>query len=173
MASRFSRPPNLFGNPFAVLARIIEIEHRGDGVHAQAVDVIFVEPEHRTRHQEAADFGAAIVEDVSLPVGMKSLARIGVLVEMRAVEIGEAVRVGREVRRNPVENDADAVLVQVVDQVHEVLRRAEARGGREVAGGLVSPGTVEGMLHHGQELDVGEAHLVDVFGKLAARSRDS
>ena len=109
--------------------------------------------------------GAAVVEDVSLPVGMKSLARVGVLVEMRAVEVGEAVRVGREVRRHPVENDADAVLVQVVDQVHEILRRAVARGGREVSGGLVSPGTVEGMLHDGQEFDVGEAHLADVFGK--------
>ena len=86
-------------------------------------------------------------------------------VEMRAVEVGEAVSVGREVRWNPVEDDADAVLVQVVDQVHEVLRRAVARGGREVSGGLVSPGTVEGMLHHGQKLDVGESHLADVFGK--------
>ena len=109
--------------------------------------------------------GAAVVEDVRLPVGMKSLARVGVFVEMGAVEIGEAVRVGREVRRNPVEDDADAVLVQVVDQIHEILRRAVARGGREVSGGLVSPGTVEGVLHHGQELDVGESHLADVFGE--------
>ncbi len=60
---------------------------------------------------------------------------------------------------------ADAVLVQVVDQIHEILRRAVARRGREVAGGLVSPGTVKGMLHHGQELDVREAHLIDVFGE--------
>ena len=45
------------GNPLALLARIVEIEHGGDGVHAQAVDVIFVEPEHGARHQEAADFG--------------------------------------------------------------------------------------------------------------------
>ena len=153
------------GNPLALLARVVEIEHGGDGVHAQAVDVIFVEPEHGARHQEAAHFGAAVVEDVRLPVGMEALARVGVLVEVRAVEVGEAVRVGREVRRHPVENDADAVLVQVVDQVHEILRRAVARGGREVAGGLISPGTVERMLHHRQELDVGEAHLVDVFGE--------
>ena len=153
------------GNPFALLARVIEIEHGGDGIHAQAVDVIFVEPEHGARHQEAADFGATIIKDVSLPVGMKSLAGVGVFVEMGAVEVGEAVLVGREVRRDPVEDHADAVLVQVVDQVHEILRRAVARGGREVSGGLVSPGTVEGMLHHGQELDVGESHLVDVFGE--------
>ena len=100
---------------------------------------------------------------------MESLARVGVFVEMRAVEVGQAVPVGREVRRHPVENHADAVLVQVVDQVHEILRRAVARRGSEVAGGLVSPGTVERMLHDRQELDVGEAHLVDVFGESRRR----
>jgi hypothetical protein len=108
------------------LARVVEIEHGGDRVHAQAVDVIFVEPEHGARHQEAAHFRAAVIEDVRLPVGMESLTRVGVLVEMSAVEVGETVGVGREVRRHPVEDDGDAVLVQVVDQVHEILRRAVA-----------------------------------------------
>ena len=70
---------------------------------------------------------------------MKALARIGVLVEVRAVEVGEAVLVVGEVRRHPVENDADVVLVEVVHEVLEVLRRAEARGGREVSGDLVAP----------------------------------
>jgi hypothetical protein len=35
------------GNPFAFFARVIEIKHGGDGVHAESVDMIFVEPEHR------------------------------------------------------------------------------------------------------------------------------
>ena len=70
---------------------------------------------------------------------MESLARIGMFVEMRAVEVGEPVRVGREVRRDPVENYTNTVLVQVIDQVHEILRRAIARGGGEVPSSLVSP----------------------------------
>ena len=147
------------GDPLAFLARIIEIEHGSDGIHAQAVDVVLVEPEHRARHQEAADFIAAIVEDVRLPVGMESLARVGMLDRDVCRRNRPARAVGREVRRHPVENHADAVLVQVVDQVHEVLRRAVARGGREVSRGLVSPGTVKRMLHDGQELDMGESHL--------------
>ena len=32
-------------------------------IHAQAVDMIFVEPEHGARHQKAAHFGAAVIED--------------------------------------------------------------------------------------------------------------
>jgi len=35
----------LIGNPFAGLAGVIEIKHGSDGVHAQAVDVVLVEPE--------------------------------------------------------------------------------------------------------------------------------
>ena len=85
---------------------------------------------------------------------------------MRAVEVGQAVLVVGEVRRYPVEDDADAALVQVVDQVHEILRRAEARAGRVVAGDLVSPRAEERMLHDRHELDVGEAHLVHIVGQL-------
>src|SRR5579864_3656005 len=72
------------GNPFALFARVVEIEHGGDRVYTEAVDVIFVEPEHGARHQKAAHLGAAVVEDVRLPVGMKSLARVRMFVEMRA-----------------------------------------------------------------------------------------
>ena len=46
---------------------------------------------------------------------MKPLPGVGVLVKVRAVEKGQAVLVGGEVGRNPVENDAEAPLVQVVD----------------------------------------------------------
>ena len=48
-------------------------------------------------------------------------------------------------------------LVQHVDQVHQILRRAVARGRREVAGGLVAPRAVERVLGDRQQLDVGEA----------------
>src|SRR5882757_285 len=35
------------GEPLPGLARVIEVKHRGHGVHAKTVDVIFVEPEKR------------------------------------------------------------------------------------------------------------------------------
>ena len=58
---------------------------------------------------------------------MLALARIGVLVERGAVEVRQAVRVLGKVRRHPVDDHADARLVAAIDEVHEVLRRAEAR----------------------------------------------
>ncbi len=33
------------GNPLAFLAGVIKIKHGGDGIHAEAVDVVFVQPE--------------------------------------------------------------------------------------------------------------------------------
>src|SRR5580704_17475859 len=94
----------LVGNPFPFLARIVEVEHGSDGIYAQAVDVILVKPEHGARHQETPNLGAPVIEDVRLPVGMETLARVGMLVQVRAIEVSQAVGVGREVRRHPVEN---------------------------------------------------------------------
>ena len=62
------------GNPLAFFTRIIQVQHGRDRIYAQAVDVVLIEPEHRTGKQKAADLGAAIVENVGLPVWMESLA---------------------------------------------------------------------------------------------------
>ena len=70
---------------------------------------------------------------------MDALPRVGVLVEMRAVEKLQAELVGRKMRGHPVEHHADAVLVQVVDHEHEILRRAVSAGRCEVAGDLIAP----------------------------------
>ena len=101
----------LVGDPLAGLARVIEVQHGGDGVHAQAVDVILLQPEQRVRDQERAHLVAAVVEDQGAPVAMLALARIGVLVERGAVEEHQAVRVLGEVRGHPIDDHADARLV--------------------------------------------------------------
>ena len=94
-------------HPLAVVARVVEIEHRGDGIHAQAVGVVLLQPEERVREQEVADLVAAVVEDERAPVAMLALPRIGVLEERRAVEPREPVRVLGKMARHPVEDDAD------------------------------------------------------------------
>ncbi len=109
---------------------------------------------------------AAVVEDEAVPVGVDALAGIAVLVEVRTVEQSQSVFVVGEVGGHPVEDHADAALVEAVDQEHEVLGSPVAAGGGEVAGGLVAPGAVERVLHDRQELDVGEAQRVDVVRQL-------
>jgi hypothetical protein len=73
--------------------------------------------------------------------------------------------IGGEVRRHPVEDDADAMLVQIIDQVHQVLGRAVATGGGIVSCGLIAPGAIKRMLHERHEFDVREAQSSDVIGQ--------
>jgi hypothetical protein len=155
------------------LARVVEIQHRGDGVDPQAVGVVLLEPEQRVRQEEVPDLVAAVVEDQRAPVLVLALARILVLEERRPVEARQAVRVLREMSRHPVEDDADAFLVAPVHEELEILRRPEPRRRREEAEHLIAPRSGERMLHHGQELDVGETGRFHVghqpIGELAVR----
>ena len=96
---------------------------------------------------------------------MFAVTRVGVFIEMGAVEIGESVFVAREVGRHPIEDDADAALVQCVHEEHEILRRPKTTCRCEIADGLIAPGAVERMLRDRQELDVGVAHVVNVIGQ--------
>jgi len=52
--------------------------------------------------------------------------------------------------------------MELVHQVHEVLGGTEAAGGSEVAGALIAPGVIQGVLGDGHQLHVGEAHLLDI-----------
>ena len=56
--------------------------------------------------------------------------------------------------------------MQAVDELLEVVGRAEARRGREVARHLVAPGARERVRHHRHQLDVREAHVARVGGEL-------
>ena len=123
----------LIGYPFAGFAGIIEIQHRGDAIDANAVGVIFFEPENRAGDKETPHLAAAVVEDIAFPVGVIALPRVGMLEKVRAVKIAKAVLVGGKMRWHPVENNADAELVQAVDEVHKFLRIAVAAGRGKIA----------------------------------------
>jgi hypothetical protein len=122
-----------------------------------------LEPEERAGQKKAPNFAARVVEDAAVPLGVKALARVGMLVEVRPVEAGQTVGVAREVRGDPVENHPDATLMKRVDEKAQVVRSAEAMRRSEVARDLVAPRTEERMLHHGHQLDVREAKLRDVI----------
>src|SRR3989304_3535273 len=88
---------------------------------------------------------------------------------MRSVEEGKAMLVIGKVGRHPIQDHADALLVQSIDEKHEVLGRPVPAGRGEVSGGLVSPGTIEGMLRDRQEFHMGETHFLDIGGKLRSK----
>src|SRR5206468_4701800 len=86
-------------NPLPRLPRIIEIKHRSHGIHAQTVDVIFVEPEKPVADEKIAHLVAAVIENERAPILMLALTGVLVLVEVGAVELGQRVCVLRKMRR--------------------------------------------------------------------------
>ena len=159
----------LVRHPLALLAGVVQVQHRRDRVDPDAVGVVLAQPEQGVGDEEVADLVAAVVEDQGAPVGVRAAARVLVLVQRGAVEAREREVVAREVRRDPVEDHAEALLVQPVDELAEVVRRAVARRRREVAAHLVAPRAGERVRHHRQQLDVREAHVERVGGELVGQ----
>ena len=139
----------------------VEVQHAGHAVHANAVHVEVLEPVQHVGDQEGADLAAGKVELVRAPVGVNL-----VLKQHMAVKGGKAVGVGTKTAGHPVHDHADARLVARIDKVHELLRVAVARRGGIVAGRLVAPGAIEGMLHERHDLNVGVAHVAHVVHEL-------
>ena len=152
-------PTMRVGDPFAGFAAVVAVQHRGDRVDPQSVDTETLDPVQRIADQVVAHLGAAEVENQRVPVGVHSLARIGVFVQMGTIEVAQPVRVAREMRRNPVEQQAKAAFMAARDETAKALGAAKARRRRVQADRLVAPGAVEGVLADGQQLEVGEAHV--------------
>ena len=68
---------------------------------------------------------------------------VGMVVEMRAVKLGEPMRIVWKVRGRPVNQHTDSGLMCRIDEGHEVFRRSVPAGDGEIAGGLIAPGSVE------------------------------
>src|ERR1700675_1857969 len=135
------------GNPFAGLPGIIQVNHGGDGVNAESIDVIFIKPKQSVGYQIIADFIAAVVIDERAPIELCSLAGVGVFVEVSAIKLSETVRVAREMSRSPVQDDSDAGIVTTIDKIHEIGGASIAARGGVIAERLVAPGAVKRMLH--------------------------
>ncbi len=132
-----------------------------------------VAPEQGVGQQEIDDLVPAVVEDQRAPVLVRAFARVCVLVKRGAVEPGQRPVVAREMRRHPVNDHADAGLVQGVDQELEIVGRAVAARRRVEAGDLVTPRRIKRVFRHRHELHVREAHLLDVFDQRLRQARGS
>ena len=159
------------GQPLPFGTAVVAVQHRGNRIDAQAIDAEALDPVQGIGDQVVADLVAAEVVDQRVPVLVEALARIGMLVQRGAIEVGQAVAVGRKMRRHPVQDHAQAGFMGGLDEVAEILGRAVARGRREQADRLVAPGAIVGMLRDRQQLEVGEAQLARIghqgLGQLA------
>ena len=95
----------------------VVVEHAGDAVEAEAVEVEFVDPVAGVGEEEVEDFGFSVVEAAGVPGGVvAAFAGVEVLVG-GAVEAGEAFGfVFDGVGVDEVDDDGDAGLVAGVDE---------------------------------------------------------
>src|SRR5262249_56696214 len=89
----------------------IEIEHGSDRIDAQTIGMIDVQPEQSAAEQKALHFLPSIVKHTGVPIGLDALAWVSVIIEVRAVKEAQPVSVVGKVRRHPIENHTNAVMV--------------------------------------------------------------
>jgi hypothetical protein len=168
-------PAILVWNPRTLVAAVVQVQHRRDRVDAETVHVQLIQPIQRIRDQEVANFVTSEVENQRAPVRMLSDARIPMLIQRGAVEQPQREIILGKVRRHPVDDHPDAVLVTIVHEVAKVVRVPVARRRSIVAGDLVAPRTAKRMLRQRHRLDVREAKTLHVLdqprGQLPVRQR--
>ena len=81
-----------------------------------------LEPEACIGDEKCRNLPTAIVVDVGPPVLVESLARVGMLVEMRAVEGSESMRIVREVAGHPIEDEPDSGIMCGLHEAGEIVR---------------------------------------------------
>ncbi len=116
----------LVGHPFAMFPAVVEVEHRSDCIDPERIHMELLDPEQRVGDQESLHLAAPEVENEGTPVGVFATARIVVLVQRCPVEPPQGPVVFGEVRGNPIDDHADAVLMAVVDEVTEIVGRSIA-----------------------------------------------
>ena len=156
------------GHPLTALAAVVQVEHGSYRIHPQAVDVELLQPEEGGGEQEGADLVAGVVKHPGAPVGVLALAGVGVLIAGFAVKLVQTEGVLGEVGGYPVQDHADAGLMELVHQPHKVVGGAVPAGGGKVAGALVAPGGVQGVLGDGEQLHMGESHFLHIGHQILA-----
>src|SRR5690606_9426060 len=104
-------PAKTIWHPLPMLTAKVQIEHRRHRIHAQPIQVVLFEPKECTADQKITDFVTSKVKDLGAPVLMLSLSRVRVFIKMGSIKESQSMGITWEMGRNPVENDANPMLV--------------------------------------------------------------
>src|SRR5579875_4073229 len=114
-------PTILIRHPLTGWTHVIQVEHRGHRVNTQAINMILAQPKERTADQEIPDLAASIVKDLRSPLFMLTFARVGIFIEVRAIKIAQRVAIFRKVRRYPVQQYANTLLMHIINKILEIF----------------------------------------------------
>ena len=132
---------------------MVVVEHRGDAVEAEPVEVELVEPVFAVGEQEVNHFVLAVVEAERVPRRvLPPVVAVEILV-VGAVEAAQTLDlVLHGVRVHDVHDDGDAAPVSVVDEGLQVVGGTESRRGGKEARHVVAERAVIGVLLYGHNL---------------------
>ena len=130
------------------------VEHRGDAVESEAVEVELLEPVLAVREQEVQYVVLTIVEAKRVPSRMLvTVAGIEELVGI-ASQIAQAFYfVLNCVTMNNIHNNANAQLMSLIDQGLQLFGRAEAAAGSEERADMIAERAIVGVLLNGHDLN--------------------
>ena len=97
---------------------------------------------------------------------MLPLSRISMFINCSSVKISKTMRIFREMSRNPVQNDADAVLMKIIHHILEIFRRSISGCRCKISSYLIAPGTVKGMLCDSHQFHMGISHILHICRQL-------
>ena len=131
--------------------------------------MVFLQPENSTGDQEIANLRTFEIE-VQAPIRLvERLPRIVRLIEPCAVESAQSVQISAEMRRIPVKNHSDPLLMKCIDKVPEVLA-APITGGRcKERFRLRTHRLILGIFKKREQLDGCVPHLCDISGQVLCK----
>src|SRR5258708_10226347 len=88
---------------------------------------------------------------------------------MSSVKLGQTVGVLGKMSRHPIKDHTNVALVAPVHEITKMTCVAVTASGRVVTGNLVAPRTVERMLSHGHQFDMGKATVFDIGNQSIAK----
>ena len=151
---------------------MVEIQHGGHAVKAEAVKMVFLQPESQIAQQEMQHFRLAVVEALGAPGRVvASAALVEELIGCAVKQIDALQRIADGVGMHHIQQNANAHAVRPVHKIFQILGVTEAAGSCIEAAHLIAEGSIEGMLHHRHQLDGVIAEILHMrkhlVGKLA------
>ena len=157
--------------PLSLLLAEIQPQKRCHRIHAQPVYMENIHPIKRICKQEIRNLFSAVIEDIRPPLDMLPQTGVLMLIKRRAVKACQCKIILREMRRHPVQNDGNAVLMAGIHKLLKFVRTAIAARRGIIARHLIAPAAVKGMLLHRQHLDMRIAHFLHIGNQLLRQLR--
>ena len=111
--------------PLSRLSSKIQIQHRIYIIHPKSVHMKFIQPEKRIGNKKIFDHRTSVIIKHGAPHRMNGHSRILYFIKRSSVKFLKPCIKPRKLSRCPVQDHANAFLMQSIHQLLEILRSAK------------------------------------------------